>query len=362
MWNLKNSKDNNIQRFLLDQELTDQFTDIKNDLNYLTSGSFADVYTFKNEYVLKTMKYNFLGFLDDIPEIIILNNYKNLNIIDSKGFIIYECKLSLILEKADRSLEDFIFNSDDVRKKAINDITNGLNHLHRNLFLHLDLKQSNILVKCSGELPLFMISDFSLSRKTFNLEINSCNHLISPFYRPYENLKGSFKYSERSDLWSLGIIIYEISTGIKFENRIMNINVDSLTNIEMSIIVHIEKMMAWGSWPPEFEGNNFLNIRDNVKEIKEIKRVISSFDLSNFGIYEYAFFQNEIEILYQKIILSNNDIQGLDCYIFCFIIILSLHGLIKKYISLINSKLNPKITEFLDNKMQILDSINFEIG
>jgi len=94
------------------------------------------------------------------------------------------------------------------------DITSGLQHLHRNFVIHRDLKPSNILLtRDRGDLLRAVLSDFG----TAELE-GSSNH--SGFsgtveYTAPEVLDptGSHEYSERSDMWSLGIVLYALCYG-----------------------------------------------------------------------------------------------------------------------------------------------------
>ena len=93
-------------------------------------------------------------------------------------------------------------------KKLLIDLNKGFNEMNENKIIHGDIKLSNILLslnKNNINKLCFKISYFGLSK--FNKEnlintIRITSQLISP-----ECLKGQ-KKSNKSDIWSLGILIY----------------------------------------------------------------------------------------------------------------------------------------------------------
>lgn len=82
----------------------------------------------------------------------------------------------------------------------------GLGHLHSRRVIHRDLKPANILLQ--SETP--RIADFGISR-VLKTTMASANTAGTPVYMAPECFEG--KRSERSDLWSVGVILYQLATG-----------------------------------------------------------------------------------------------------------------------------------------------------
>lgn len=318
------------------------------ELTSIAEGSFSKVYSFNGKYAIKTMKNNYCKYLDNIVEIVILNALKSEYIIKSYGFFVVDNKLSLIMENIPYNLDNYKFNNINDKIDVIKQLRDGLNFLHDNLFLHLDFTPSNILIKDENNRPRIYICDFSHSCKTFNLSVISTSHRIAPFYRPYENLKGSLIYSDKSDIWSLGIIIYEIINDIKIERNLMSIVTDLDYNPEMSITIFIERMLAWNKWPlnlkiEELDYSSFLDIEISNRGLKKETFIQKeqfqnkfnfSFNISSLvNVQSSHIYQLKTEELYRKILnfytieYLNGIFKNYEClYRFCFTIIYCLYN------------------------------------
>ena len=105
------------------------------------------------------------------------------------------------------------------KKRAIKEIhihnymkqlADGLKYLMENQILHRDLKPQNILITEGGFLK---ISDFGLAKEYSNMSNKlKQTYCGSPMYMAPEILHYQ-KYDNKSDLWSVGIILYEMITG-----------------------------------------------------------------------------------------------------------------------------------------------------
>ncbi|RIB25806.1 kinase-like domain-containing protein [Gigaspora rosea] len=91
-------------------------------------------------------------------------------------------------------------------------ITNGLGHLHKNNIIHCDLHPKNILINDDK----FLIADFGLSRQKD--DAYSSSHSIAkgmPAYLdPHCYCQPGKKPDEKSDIYSLGVIFWELTSGI----------------------------------------------------------------------------------------------------------------------------------------------------
>lgn len=85
-------------------------------------------------------------------------------------------------------------------------IFTALDYLHRSKVLHRDLKTSNIFICKNGTLKL---GDFGIA-KILDNSIQNANTVVgTPYYMSPEICKNN-PYSFKSDLWSLGCIVYEM--------------------------------------------------------------------------------------------------------------------------------------------------------
>ena len=87
------------------------------------------------------------------------------------------------------------------------DLLNGVGHLHENQFMHLDIKPPNIFIGKDGRLK---IGDFGLvSREGEQSEYTQEG---DPRYMAQELLDS--KFTCKADIYSLGVVVLEISTGL----------------------------------------------------------------------------------------------------------------------------------------------------
>lgn len=93
-------------------------------------------------------------------------------------------------------------------KEYLKNIMNGAKYLHKNGIIHRDLKPANILLK-NGVCKL---SDFGFA-KSLNSEETIMKSIVgTPLYMSPQILKKG-KYTTKSDLWSIGLIYYEMLHG-----------------------------------------------------------------------------------------------------------------------------------------------------
>ncbi|HEY7913638.1 MAG TPA: bifunctional serine/threonine-protein kinase/formylglycine-generating enzyme family protein, partial [Blastocatellia bacterium] len=87
--------------------------------------------------------------------------------------------------------------------KVVSEILDGLGHLHARGVIHRDIKPENVLLQ--EETP--RLADFGLAR-VLQTSMLSKNITGSPRYMAPETFEG--RYSVRTDIWSVGILLYEL--------------------------------------------------------------------------------------------------------------------------------------------------------
>ncbi|XP_028788523.1 cysteine-rich receptor-like protein kinase 10 [Neltuma alba] len=202
-------------------------------------------------------------------EILLIAKLQHRNLVALLGFCIEEQEKIIIYEYVpNKSLDYFLFGSIEgkvlswmERCKIIGGVARGIHHLHeysRLKIIHRDLKPSNILLDDEMNPK---ISDFGLAKMVaINSQEGSTNRIVgtygymSPEYAMYG------QYSEKSDVFSFGVIILEIISGKKNTSRQNESQyVDGLLSY------------AWKQWKEE----KLLEILDlNIKEFGSYNEVI----------------------------------------------------------------------------------------
>lgn len=91
----------------------------------------------------------------------------------------------------------------------------ALKHAHSKKIIHRDIKPGNILISRRGEIKL---ADFGIASDREDTENNitlSGMSLGTPAYMSPEQFEDSASVDERADIYSLGIMLYEMLTGTK---------------------------------------------------------------------------------------------------------------------------------------------------
>ena len=144
------------------------------------------------------------------------------NIISFYGAFFTEGNVKILLEfmnigSLDKILRDIKkkkFSPPCIPESILSKITKqillGLRYLHKEKHqIHRDIKPANILMNSSGVVKL---TDFGISRSLENNQIYSKTFVGSRSYMSPERITGK-KYSYSSDIWSVGLVIYELATG-----------------------------------------------------------------------------------------------------------------------------------------------------
>ncbi|XP_042424239.1 serine/threonine-protein kinase ATG1c-like isoform X1 [Zingiber officinale] len=151
-----------------------------------------------------------------LSEVFILRRINHPNIIALYDFIQTSGRIYLVLEYCkDGDLSVYIQNHgrvpEIIAKHFMQQLASGLQVLRDNNVIHRDLKPQNLLLSTHGGNFVLKIADFGFARSLAprGLAETLCG---SPLYMAPEVMQFQ-KYDAKADLWSVGIILYQLVTG-----------------------------------------------------------------------------------------------------------------------------------------------------
>ena len=101
--------------------------------------------------------------------------------------------------------------SPDLAATIIGEVLEALAYAHQRGIVHRDIKPENIMVQPDGVVKLM---DFGIARLAQDRKLTSTGHTVgSLFYMSPEQIRGAEDLDGRSDLYSLGITLYQCITG-----------------------------------------------------------------------------------------------------------------------------------------------------
>ena len=210
----------------------------------------------KNIYkTLKIIRKNVINKNSDekkiLSEIEILKQLKHENIIQVEECIVDNHNFFVIAEYCQfGSLRDYINKNKKLTetqtKYIISQILKAVLYLNSKNFVHTDIKPENVLIekimkKRDEELCDIKLLDFGSSSSLKNNPSNNIPIKNLPYYVSPEIIDR--KYNAKCDIWSIGVIMYEMLFGIKLfngnnyneviysiKNKELDFNIDKLKN------------------------------------------------------------------------------------------------------------------------------------
>jgi eukaryotic-like serine/threonine-protein kinase len=191
----------------------------------LGAGGMGQVYKVEHRLTKRTeaMKVLSAEFATDVQilrferEMRVLARLSHPNIAVLHTAIHSEKQLILFMEFIDgRTLESMLGAGRlpmDVGIGYIKQTLSALGYAHQQGVVHRDVTPANLIVTAGGEVKL---TDFGLSKSFGDPLLTNCGEILGalPYLAP-EQLKGVTQPDQRSDLYSVGAILYEHLTGQK---------------------------------------------------------------------------------------------------------------------------------------------------
>ena len=204
--------------------LNQQFGNYK-FLSVLGEGGMAIVYLAENTMLgslvaIKVLKEDFVSnknvrsrFLDEAKKMV---RVKHPNIIQVMDLIDAGDIVAIVMEYIEgTTLKDLIDDkgklSNDEIESLFLQILIALQHVHEAGYVHRDIKPSNFMITNKGDIKL---ADFGIAKdKNSTVFTETGIQMGTPMYMSPEQIKSSKDVDLRSDIYSLGIVLYEMVSG-----------------------------------------------------------------------------------------------------------------------------------------------------
>ncbi len=273
------------------KDIWDEYSKIE----LIDSGAFADVFRAKsklnNEYVaIKEIKKTKTSEKTILNEIKIMKELKSENSILLIDSIETNDSYYLVLELCLISLEQYIkkrgnpLSIEEIKEILIN-LNESFKEMKNKNIIHRDLKPSNILLSISKskiDKICFKISDFGLSKLFEGSKMNSMSSKGTSLTMAPEVLKGEYNIGYKSDIWSLGIIIYymlfkeypyngkneyQIIQEINKKKKLKSSNNKELDDlINKMLIINVNERISWENY---FKHPFFNSNEDKIIQINQ---------------------------------------------------------------------------------------------
>ncbi|CAB4426590.1 unnamed protein product [Rhizophagus irregularis] len=278
------------------------------NLQHIGSGVFGKVYraTWKSQdtiVALKSFEFNNYVMKEILNEVQLLRKINfHKNIIQLFGITKRKnSEYLFILEYANGgTLRDYLENNFykldwNIKLQFAIQIADAVSCLHKNDIIHCDLNSHNILVHQS----IIKLADFGLSHRI--AEVSSNNNDIFgtlPCIDPQAFVVDNYKASKKSDVYSVGVLLWEISSGQKpFKSYGM-----PYPRLILEIL----------NTPISGTPIDYINIytecwQNNPDNRPDIQQVVSDLKLINLVTNEIKIYENTVSNIENNIPINNDN-------------------------------------------------------
>ncbi|OHT04215.1 AGC family protein kinase [Tritrichomonas foetus] len=190
-------------------------------IQQIGEGSFGRVYKARRKYTSRMVAIKMINkkgqheedLISFRREIDILTKVDHPNIMRLLEVLETDTDFCVVSELARGDLFQIIDDNQTLPENVLRSVScqlvSAMNHLHQNRIIHRDIKPQNVLIASNNSLKL---CDFGFARAL------SCTTLVltsikgTPLYMAPELVK-EMPYDEKIDIWSLGVILYELYYG-----------------------------------------------------------------------------------------------------------------------------------------------------
>ena len=154
-------------------------------------------------------------------------------------------------------------------------IAEALQHAHSNRIFHRDIKPHNIMITDDNRVK---VTDFGIARAATSSTVTTTSNVLgSVHYFSPEQARGGYT-DDKSDIYSLGIVMYEMVTGVlpyqggsPITVALKHVQEDIVPprDIDGSIPVGFEKIILKSV--QKKQADRYSNIGDLIKDLKKIK-------------------------------------------------------------------------------------------
>jgi hypothetical protein len=118
-------------------------------------------------------------------------------------------------------------------------VCHAIQHAHQKGIIHRDIKPSNILVTLQDGIPIPKIIDFGIAKATAESLTDGTAFTVNeqllgtPAYMSPEQVQGGVDVDTRSDIYSLGVVLYELLAGRPpfANNELLRLGVDEMRRV-----------------------------------------------------------------------------------------------------------------------------------